>query len=258
MSEQLSVVEINQRIHVIRGQKVMLDEDLAELYETEVKVINRVALRNIQRFPDDFRFQLTPEEHESLKSLRYQIGTLDVGKGKYRKYLPFAFTEQGVAMLSGVLNTGRAIQVNIAIMRTFVKMRQLGERPGIDPVRFEKLESDVKQLKEARQILKPSEPQKSLKATVEVIQKSVAKYYGLKLMDLKSTTRTQAIAFPRQVAIYLIRKHTDASLVEVGKHLGGKDHSTVLHACKKVEEAIQSDLDIRAAVEAISAEAGLR
>jgi len=100
----------------------MLDEDLAELYGIPTKVFNQAVQRNAERFPDDFMFQLSREEADSLRS---QIVTLKTERGKHRKYLPFAFTEQGVAMLSGVLRSRRAVQVNIAIMRAFVQMRRM-------------------------------------------------------------------------------------------------------------------------------------
>jgi phage regulator Rha-like protein len=106
------------KIYYIRGQKVMLDRDLAELYEAETKQLKRQVNRNTERFPLDFMFELTPEE-----SSRCQIGTLN--RGENIKYLPYAFTEQGVAMLSGVLNSKRAIAVNIQIMRAFTRLRQL-------------------------------------------------------------------------------------------------------------------------------------
>lgn len=99
----------------------MLDRDLALLYEVETKVLNRAVKRNLLRFPLDFMFQLTPEEAENL---RCQIGTSKKGRGG-RRYLPYVFTEQGVAMLSTVLNSERAILVNIEIMRAFVKLRQM-------------------------------------------------------------------------------------------------------------------------------------
>ena len=99
----------------------MLDRDLALLYEVETKVLNRAVKRNLQRFPSDFMFQLTVEEAEIL---RCQIGTSSLSHGG-RRYLPYVFTEQGVAMLSTVLNSERAVLVNIEIMRAFVKLRQL-------------------------------------------------------------------------------------------------------------------------------------
>lgn len=113
------VDQIQDMIYVIRGQRVMLDSDLAKLYGVETKYLNKQVKRNIDRFPEDFMFQLTEEEY---KSLRCQIGTSKEGKGG-RRYQPLVFTENGVAMLSGILNSKQAVQVNIAIMRTFTKLR---------------------------------------------------------------------------------------------------------------------------------------
>jgi len=113
--------KIEKAIYLIRGEKVMLDHDLALLYGVETKVLNRAVKRNLQRFPSDFMFQLTAEEADRL---RCQIGTSNEGRGG-RRYLPYVFTEQGVAMLSSVLNSERAILVNIEIMRAFVKLRQM-------------------------------------------------------------------------------------------------------------------------------------
>ena len=108
---------INNKIHVIRNQKVMLDFDLALLYQIETKVLKQAVRRNIERFPEDFMFELTIEEFDNLRS---QIVTSSYGG---TRYMPFAFTEQGVAMLSSVLNSKKAIEINIAIMRTFVVLR---------------------------------------------------------------------------------------------------------------------------------------
>ena len=109
-----------RKIYMLRGQKVILDGDLAELYGVEVKQLKRQVRRNIDRFPADFMFQLSKDD---LDSLRCHFGTLK--RGEHSKYLPYAFTEQGVAMLSSVLNSERAIEVNIQIMRTFVKLREM-------------------------------------------------------------------------------------------------------------------------------------
>ena len=117
--DQLVVVDnIESLIKVIRGQQVMLDKDLAMLYGVEAKVLNQAVKRNVERFPNDFRFQLTKEE-----CLRSQIVTLNEKQGQHLKYMPYAFTEQGVAMLSSVLRSQTAIEVNIQIMRAFVSMR---------------------------------------------------------------------------------------------------------------------------------------
>jgi hypothetical protein len=128
MSENtiMPLERIERVILVIRGHRVLLDADLAVLYEVETKALNRAVKRNADRFPADFMFRLTAEE---ANLLRFHSGTLDKnekpGRGQHRKYLPHAFTEQGVAMLSSVLRSPRAVQVNIEIMRTFVRLRQM-------------------------------------------------------------------------------------------------------------------------------------
>src|SRR5947207_337843 len=121
MSKEIIPVErIAQSIRWIRSQKVLLDSDLAALYGVQTKNLNKAVKRNAERFPADFMFQLTPEE---LRTLRFQFGTSKARGGL--RYRPYAFTEQGVAMLSSVLKSDRAIKVNVAIMRTFVKLRQM-------------------------------------------------------------------------------------------------------------------------------------
>jgi hypothetical protein len=119
------IKNLEKHIYIIRGRKVMLDRDLAELYGVETKMLVRAMKRNRERFPDDFMFQLERTEFEGL---RCQIGTLEeTGRGKYSKYLSYAFSEQGVAMLSGILHSPRAVAVNIEIMRAFVRMRHITE-----------------------------------------------------------------------------------------------------------------------------------
>src|SRR5947207_12235334 len=105
----LTPTQLAPLVHWVRHEKVLLDADLAELYGVETKVLNQAVKRNIERFPEDFMFRLTEHEWDFLRS---QIVTLEAGRGKYPKYFPFAFTEQGVAMLSSVLNSGIAINVN--------------------------------------------------------------------------------------------------------------------------------------------------
>jgi len=117
---ELKKSNIVEHIHFIRGEKVMLDFDLAALYGVQTKVLKQTVRRNIKRFPPDFMFELDSKEYHALRS---QIVTLK--RGQHSKYLPFAFTEQGVAMLSGILNSDRAIDVNIAIMRAFIQMRRM-------------------------------------------------------------------------------------------------------------------------------------
>ncbi len=116
----MEIQTIQSKIYEIRGQKVMLDFDLAKLYETETKILKQAVRRNLNRFPDDFMFEVTADELENLRS---QIVTSSEGWGG-RRYKPFAFTEQGVAMLASILNSPKAIEVNIAIVRAFVFMRQ--------------------------------------------------------------------------------------------------------------------------------------
>lgn len=131
---------IQSKIYEIRGQRVMLDFDLAALYQVETRVLNQAVKRNMKRFPSDFMFQLTSDEWAILKS-QFVISSW----GGTRK-LPYAFTEQGLAMLSGVLNSDIAIQVNINIMRAFVAVRQMLANPPVD--RLGNIEKEVKELKE--------------------------------------------------------------------------------------------------------------
>jgi hypothetical protein len=131
---------IERRIYLIRGQKVMLDSDLARLYQVLTKNLNLAVRRNSERFPEDFMFQLTSEEAESL---RLQIATSKVARGG-RRYRPYGFTEHGVAMLSSVLKSGRAVQVNIMIIRAFVKMRELLASHRHLAARVERLEVSQK------------------------------------------------------------------------------------------------------------------
>ena len=118
----IPVERLEGAIRVLRGHRVLLDEDLARLYQVEVKVLNQAVKRNHERVPGDFMFQLTDGEQAFLRS---QTVTLETGRGQHRKYRPYAFTEQGVAMLSSVLHSPRAVQVNIEIMRAFVRLRQM-------------------------------------------------------------------------------------------------------------------------------------
>jgi hypothetical protein len=134
---ELQVIE--NKIYELRGYKVMLDFDLAEMYQVETKNLNLSVKRNMKRFPSDFMFELTTFEWESL---RLQIATSKRGG---RRYLPYAFTEQGVAMLSGLLNSNIAIEMNIRIMRAFVAMRRFVLNPA-DNIRV--LQQDVKELKQ--------------------------------------------------------------------------------------------------------------
>lgn len=134
---------IKNRIYEVRGLRVMLDRDLAELYEVEVSQLKRQVRRNIERFPEDFMFELT---HDEQTALRCQKGTIKNGRGQHSKYMSFAFTEEGVAMLSGILHSQTAIQVNINIMRAFVAIRHaVSAWQGVN-LKVEQLSHKVDQL----------------------------------------------------------------------------------------------------------------
>jgi hypothetical protein len=157
MSQKKSLLpqkEIEERIFTLRSKQVMIDKDLAEMYGVETKVLNQAVKRNIRRFPESFRFQITEEELKSLS--RSQFVTLNsnlknekIERGKNIKYLPFAFTEQGVAMLSAVLKSETAVAVSIQIMEAFVKMRKLVLSnleliQRLDKVEIKQIETDQK------------------------------------------------------------------------------------------------------------------
>ena len=150
MSELAIQTSIENKIFTIRGMQVMVDRDLAELYGVETKVLNQAVKRNENRFPDDFRFQLTEAEYQNLKSqfmtlseegsLRSQSVTLKSNRGRHTKYLPYAFTEQGVSMLSAVLKSDIAIEISVKIIRSFVNMRKLISNNTLIFQRLESLE----------------------------------------------------------------------------------------------------------------------
>ncbi|MGB6872549.1 MAG: ORF6N domain-containing protein [Dehalococcoidia bacterium] len=158
----IPVDRIEKAILLIRGQKVMLDADLAELYGVETRVLVQAVKRNLERFPEDFMFQLNKDDVDFLRS---QIVTLKKGRGQHSKYLPYAFTEQGVAMLSSVLRSWRAIQVNIEIMRAFIRLRQMLASHvelarKLDAIE-KKYDAQFKQVFEAiRQLMAPPEPKR--------------------------------------------------------------------------------------------------
>ena len=123
-NEEITPILVQSKIFLIRGKQVMIDRDLAELYGVETKRITEAVKRNIERFPEEFRFQITSEEKDSLRSQNATLNEENESqRGKHTKYLPFVFTEQGVAMLSAVLHSPTAIQVSIKIMDAFVKLR---------------------------------------------------------------------------------------------------------------------------------------
>ncbi len=300
MTTELSVSNIEQKIYFIRGRHVMLDSDLAHLYGVKTKVLNQAVRRNQMRFPsEDFMFQLREDEYDSLRSqnvtlenlkiplksdsslledsLRSQNVTLELGKGKHRKFLPTVYTEVGAIILSGILNSDRAIKINIAVATAFVQFRRkFNTRPSYEE-RFGQLEKKIDQIDQiSRTILQaiqqpksglnlvPAPPSsgyqtnrkkpenatsaKTMNQLVEKIQKETAHHYGIKVQAFETETRLRAITLPRQIAIYLIRKHTQLSFKDIGRIFGGKDHSTILHAFQKIESSINQDKTIHDAV----------
>jgi len=163
MKALVSVEVIERKIYLIRGQKVMLSSDLAQLYGVEPKVLIQAVKRNIERFPEDFMFQLTKQEFINLKS---QIVTSSWGG--IRRANPYAFTEQGVAMLSSVLRSKQAVHVNVAIMRAFVKLREilsinkeLAHQLAQLERKIEKHDEDIRLIFDAiRQLMTPPEPKR--------------------------------------------------------------------------------------------------
>ena len=154
---------IEDTILLIRGRRVILDHDLAKLYGVATRSLNQAVRRNLDRFPEDFMFQLTKaetEEWQQLKRLRSQIVILKKARGTHRKYQPYAFTEHGILMLSSVLKSQRAVEVNIQIMRTFVRLRQMLMSNEKLIERLDKLEEDYDEqfrtvFSAIRQLMKP-------------------------------------------------------------------------------------------------------
>lgn len=141
---RVSAGAIERRIHVIQGHRVMLDSDLAKLYHVTTKAFNQAVKRNQGRFPKDFMFQLTLEEARALRSHSVTLDTGDPRRGRHRKYAPHVFTEHGIAMLSSVLRSKRAVQMNILIVRAFIRLREMLADHKDLAARVDKLEADQK------------------------------------------------------------------------------------------------------------------
>ena len=181
----LEPTRVQQMIHVIRGERVTLDRDLAALYGVETKNLKRQVKRNIERFPADFMIELSREEYNSL---RCQNGTIENGRGEHSKYLPYAFTENGVAMLSSVLTSKVAVQINIQIMRAFTWMRQTFSAVAETTIRQDQLELEVEKLRNyVEDILRDQNDTNELVgAQMEAINESLAEL-AAKVEDLTST-----------------------------------------------------------------------
>ena len=272
MECELPVSEIRANIIMMRGYPVLLDSQLAQLYGVETRYLNRAVKRNANRFPDDFSFQLLDHEFARIKK-----GNQEGSHGGFRK-LPFVFTQEGVAMLSLILDSERAIQINVAIMRTFVEFRvsqrrddgltemlvemkkgiayliekiDLLDRPQLQapalPPKPQRLKPPFARTRNDFPVLEPN------RSRCQAILNAVADHFGIKPELLNATTRVKSIVLPRQIAIYLVRKNTGIGFMEIGRAFGGKDHTTIMHACIKIEKALEKDEAIRNAVIAIQA-----
>jgi len=244
---EFSITEVSNHIYSTRGCQVMLDSDLAEIYEVEVGALKRAVRRNIERFPGDFMFELSKKEIENLIC---QSGISSSKNDFYshggNRHTPFAFTEPGVAMLSTVLHTRRAIQINIEIMRAFVQLRKQPKAQHFDwAPRFESLENEVKRIRQRLDQPETQSKNEKPQDPVSRIQNIVARHWGLKVDDLKSATRTKAISLPRQIAIYLIRTQIQMSFSDIGSHFGQRDHTSILYAYRKIEAAYGANNMIR-------------
>jgi hypothetical protein len=244
----------------------MLDSDLARIYEIETKYLKRAVRSNPKRFPADFMFELTKEEVKNLRcrfctsSLRpgfeasnnapsrckfctSSFESLGGGAHGGERYAPFAFTESGIGMLSSVINSDRAIEVNVQIMRIIRQLRNQQGLPQSNPDRrldslenrFEAFERRLDKL--ADYLCGEASSANRLPETerVKVIQHAVAEHWGITVEDLKSADRSQSFTLPRHVAIYLVRNQLGLSLNEIGRHFGGRDHATILSALRKIE-----------------------
>ena len=257
---ELSIALIQRRIYLVRGLQVVLDSDLAELYQTKTKVLNQAVRRNPERFPPDFMPRLSAVEYAEISKKKDLDGSTQNYGG--RRHLPYGFTQEGVSMLSSVLNSERAVQVNILVMRAFVQLRQVSEA-HLDLVkRFDQFEKNCLEQFQAMatvsqrppEHLKPIEVESKTVmnptyAKIGAIQNVVAHYYKIRAADLKSAARSAEVALPRQVCMYLLRKHLKLSYKRIGIALGGRDHTTVLHACYKIEN--EADVEITGALEVI-------
>ena len=285
-TNEISASDISKRIVTIRGYQVLLDMHIAETYEVETRMVKRAVRRNPERFPQDFGFELTKEESEFLisqfeisnvkfgeknsdedhlrpQNLISQIGISSLGQESRahggNRHAPFAFTEQGVAMLSSVLNSKRAIQVNIEIMRAFVQLRKERESPQTDlNPRLDSLEHMLKtgfqRLEERLKLSAPKALAQTNSQPVDTIQNIVALHFGVSIDDLKSSLRTQAISLPRHIAIYLVRNYLRLSFTQIGRHFGARDHTSILHAFQKIHALSQDNKMIQAALHTLQNE----
>jgi len=281
MELSLTDKEIGQQIYIVRKRQIMLDSDLAYLYGITTYNLNKAVKRNCTYFPSDFIFQLTQDEWNSLIS---QYGIEKAHRRGGRRTIPYGFTQEGVAMLSSILNSPRAKDVNIAILRSFAKIRHDSETNLNWANKFDDLKmelrnqiasvSDVLQtltnsvsvLTIAKTAPENSNPhgtpnitavnnaiyeenqpnfeviKKELNRNQELIKMAVVSYFELRPDDLLSESRSPSFVFPRQICMYLIREYTSLSYKDIGAIFRRKDHTTVMHACLKIQAGLQNKL----------------
>lgn len=262
-SDEISVNDIQKRIYTIREQQVMLDSDLAEIFQIETKLLKQATRRNIKRFPLDFMFELTKDEQRDLRlqiealqcnapNLRLQIealsseviSPLSPNKEHFR-YAPFVFTEHGITVLSGVLRNETAIQAGIMITRAFVQIKRELFSFDVQFASYKKrVDGELLDLKEKVDgiLQRESAINKAIDSRstsnidqVRAIQTAVARHFSVTVEDLKSERRLPTVVVARHIAVYLVRTQLGLSLKEIGRHFGGRDHTTILYALEKIE-----------------------
>ncbi len=236
---EISQNTFSERFLILRGQQVMLDCDLAEIYQFETNVLKRTVKRNMKRFPVDFMFELSTEEFNELRK-QNKDPKFENGRGGIR-YAPFAFTEAGIAMLASVLRSKRAVQVSIAIMRFFVQHKKQSKesadlelKVGYLENGFSGLRLRIDHLENKASFEKPNKLALAHENLMSLILDIVSKYFGIAVADLQSASRKKSISFPRQVAIYLARNQLNMSFSELGCHFGKRDHTSIMHAYRKI------------------------
>ncbi len=238
----ISKETIKNMIYTIRGLQVMLDKDLAELYQVETKNLNKAVKRNNERFPENFRFQLTQNEYDNLRfqfgtsslddSLRFQNGTLESQRGKHTKYLPYVFTEQGVAMLSAVLRSTIAIRVSIKIIDTFVQMKKLISQNSLIYQRLDLLEQKQYKTDDKVNMILNAIEDKSIKPKQGIFYDGQVYDAYIFVADLiKSATKS----------IILIDNYIDESVLTLLSKR--EEHISVTIYTKNITKQLQLDLE---------------
>lgn len=233
------------KIHLVRGLQVMLDSDLAELYEVETKILNRAVSRNVDRFPEEFRFQLTTEEFEDLRSqnatssgtvdLRFQNGTSSGAHGG-RRYLPYVFTEQGVAMLSAVLRSETAVKISIQIMKAFVEMRHFVQEYALVLKEINRLKTD--------QILLRLETDKKFEQVFNALEAGreppkQGVFFDGQIFDAYSFV--SKLVRKAKTSIVLIDNYVDDSVLTMLSKR--KDGVSATIYCKRISKQLRLDLE---------------